>query len=55
MKEFAKYLKTVSFDEALHHARQLNRERVIANEQTLETVHHGVPQPQPKTNKAAAA
>ena len=52
MKAFAQYLKMLSFDEALHHARQLSHERVIANDQTLETGRHEISQPQ-QPQKAA--
>lgn len=44
MKEFAQYLTNVSFDEALHHARQVSYERVIANEQTFDIVRSSTPQ-----------
>jgi len=54
MKEFAQYLNTVSFDEALHHARQVSYERVMANEQTFEVIRPSAPQPQ-QTPKAAVA
>ena len=54
MKEFAQYLKIVSFDEALHHVRQLSHERVMANEQTLEKGRHGDPQPQQHKEAATA-
>ena len=51
MKDFAQYLTNVSFDEALHHARQLSYERVVANEQTFDAAHSKTHHPQrpPKT------
>ena len=54
MKEFAHYLNTVSFDEALHHVRKLSYERVVANEQMLDAVHSEASRPQ-HTKKAATA
>lgn len=54
MKDFAQYLNNVSFDEALHQARQLSYERIIANEQVFDAVRPSKPHPQ-KTSKAAAA
>lgn len=54
MKEFAQYLNNVSFDEALHHARQLSYERIIANEQTFDAVRPSTPRPQ-QTPKTAIA
>ncbi len=54
MKEFAQYLNTVSFDEALHHVRQLSYERVMANEQTFDAVRPGTSRPQ-RTKQAATA
>mgnify|MGYP006312260423 CR=1 FL=1 len=39
MEDFAQYLTTISFDEALHQVRQLSYERIIANEQTFHGIH----------------
>ncbi len=54
MKDFAQYLNTVSFDEALHHARQLSYERVVANEQTFDAVRPSQSHPQ-RASKVAVA
>ncbi len=32
MKEFAQYLKHISFDEALHKIRRMSLERIVVNE-----------------------
>jgi hypothetical protein len=54
MKDFAQYLNNVSFDEALHQARQLSYERVVANEQPVDAVRPSTPRPQ-RTSKVAVA
>lgn len=54
MKDFAQYLTNMSFDEALHHARQLSYERVVANEQTFDATHPNTRHPQ-RTPKTAVA
>ena len=38
MKDFAKYLKYTSFDEALHKIRRISLERILASESSIREV-----------------
>ena len=50
MKDFSKYLKYRSFDEALHHARRISSERTSDNESLIKVFR----EEQNQTKKKAA-